>query len=185
MNPSATIVLPVYNGERTLREDIEAILAVAQCEVEQIQLVIVDDGSTDETYETACELASRYPQIRVIRQPFQRGLAAALDRVRRHCAAAEVIAHDGVGPIDLEELAAMLREPAGALRDAGSETRGSRRFAAVSSLNARMQAAHRSVLGFRRLSIAPGIQPRRRTTTSIPLVGGQVAGLIESPICQS
>ena len=186
LNGSATIVLPIHNGERTLRDDVEGVLSLALGMTDAMQVVIVDDGSTDETFETACELASRYPQVRVIRQPFQRGLSAALDRVRRTCAVSEVIVHDGVGRIDLEELATMLRptEPAPAPASA-SDSRGSRRFAAVASLNARMQSAHQRVMGFRRLAIEPGIEPRRRSANSVPLSAGLLNALGSAPVAQS
>ena len=175
MNATATIVLPIHNGERTLRCTIESILNLAHGMMDHFEVVVVDDGSTDETFETACELSARYPQLHVIRQPFQRGLGAALDRVRRAFAVTEVIAHDGVGPIDVEELAGMLRQSsrvAKAPSDDLAESRGSRRFAAITALNARMQAAHRSVMGFRRLTLDPGIEPRRRAATPLPLSAG-------------
>lgn len=162
MNSRATIVLPIHNGERTLRATVDAVLSLAMGPGGGFQLVIVDDGSTDETYETACELAVRYPQVHVLRQPFQRGLGAALERVRRSLGVSEVIAHDGASAIDLEELATILRSEAAPTRREAGESRGSRRFAAVTSLNARLQAAHRTVLGFRRLALEPGVEPRRR-----------------------
>lgn len=44
----------------------------------RFELVILDDGSTDETPEVAGELAARYPQVRVIRHPVRLGLAEAV-----------------------------------------------------------------------------------------------------------
>ena len=179
MTSRATIVLPIHNGERTLVDTVKAVLGLATSDGPEFRVVIVDDGSTDETFETACELSVRFPQVMVLRQPFQRGLSAALDRVRRAVGATEVIAHDGVSPIDLEELAGMLRTsgvPTPAAMTTVAEQRGSRRFAAVTSLNARMQAAHRAVLGFRRLTLGGGIEPRRRAIAP-PLAMPTLSGL--------
>ena len=44
--PIVTVLLPVYNGERYLREAIESILTQT---LESFELLIVDDGSTDGT----------------------------------------------------------------------------------------------------------------------------------------
>lgn len=58
MSPLISVVMPVYNGERYLAESIESIL---KQNVDRIELIIVDDGSTDRTssiiheYGQACQ----------------------------------------------------------------------------------------------------------------------------------
>ena len=60
--PKISVVMPVWNGEKYLREAIEGILAQTFGDFE---LVVVDDGSTDSTPEI---LASyRDPRVRIIR----------------------------------------------------------------------------------------------------------------------
>jgi glycosyltransferase involved in cell wall biosynthesis len=178
-----TIVLPVHNAERTLRPMIASILELASAPQRRLTIAIVDDGSTDDTFETASELARDYPQIRVFRQPFQAGLGSALEDVRQRLGIGEAIVHDGVGPIDLAQLTALLNEgaatPAAAAADAASaEHRGSRRFAAVSALNTRMASAHRSITSFHWLKLAEPARPRRRTTVlahlNAPAFGGDM-----------
>jgi len=70
-----SIVLPVYNGAAYLREAIESVLAQTRAEFE---LIVVDDGSTDDTPDILAEYASRDRRIRVIRQTNQK-LPAALN----------------------------------------------------------------------------------------------------------
>ena len=109
-----------------------------------LTVAIVDDGSTDETYETACELARDFPQVCVFRQPLRGGLGPVLEQVRLRLGVTEAIVHDGIGTIDVHELAAMLTTPSGAATQSeppALEGRGSRRFAAVTALNARMAHA--------------------------------------------
>jgi glycosyltransferase involved in cell wall biosynthesis len=65
-----SVVLPTYNRGWTVREAIESVLDQRHCNVE---LIVVDDGSTDET----CTLLATYGnRLRVLRQP-NRGVSAA------------------------------------------------------------------------------------------------------------
>jgi hypothetical protein len=162
---AVAIILPVHNAERTLRRTVTQILDLAVAADRRLTLAIVDDGSTDDTFESASELARDFPQVRIFRQPFQGGLGPALDEVRRRLNLDEAIVHDGVGPIDLIELSAMLRgdaTPAVAPADGSPEGRGSRRFAAVKALNARLAEAHRALTSFHWMKLAEPSRPRRR-----------------------
>ncbi|WP_414636423.1 glycosyltransferase family A protein [Alienimonas chondri] len=61
-----SIIVPVYNRPRMLRRAVESALAQTYRPVE---VVIVDDGSTDETPAAAADLTAAHPSlIRVIRQ---------------------------------------------------------------------------------------------------------------------
>jgi glycosyltransferase involved in cell wall biosynthesis len=165
LDSAVTIVLPVHNAERTLRPMVTGILDLAAGAGPRLRVAIVDDGSTDDTFETACELARDFPQVRVYRQPFQQGLGPALEQVRQRLRVEEVIVHDGIGRFDLDELASLLGGapadgPVGA-HDLDEDGRGSRRFAAVSRLNARMAKEHRAITSFRWLRLAELGRPRR------------------------
>jgi len=69
--PLVSVVLPVFNGEAFLREAIESVLAQTWSPVE---LIAVDDGSTDRS----AEIAQEYP-LTYVRQE-NRGVAAARNR---------------------------------------------------------------------------------------------------------
>jgi len=178
LDAKVTVILPVHNRERTLRATVTCILEQLASGTRPLELVIFDDGSTDETFEAACELANCYPQVRVFREQFQRGLGAALEKLRDRLGLRQAIVHDGVGPIDVEELAALLNEsdcrtPMANVESAG-DTRGSRRFAAVSHLNARLSEAHRKLASFRWLRLEEPAAPRRRGSTQPRLSGGVI-----------
>jgi glycosyltransferase involved in cell wall biosynthesis len=67
-----TIVIPCYNQARFLGEAIESVRHQTYA---QREVIVVDDGSTDET----AEVAAKYAEVRLLRQA-NRGLAAARNR---------------------------------------------------------------------------------------------------------
>ncbi len=70
--PTVTVGLPVHNGERYLRQAMEALLAQTYTDFE---LVISDNASTDSTPAICREYAERDPRIRYVRQPVNIGAA--------------------------------------------------------------------------------------------------------------
>lgn len=72
-NPLISVIMPVYNGERYLRQAVESVLSQSFSDFE---FIIVNDGSTDST-QTLIETYQRADQrIRVIKQR-NRGVSAA------------------------------------------------------------------------------------------------------------
>ncbi|HUP61192.1 MAG TPA: glycosyltransferase family A protein [Thermoanaerobaculia bacterium] len=61
-----TTILPVYNRAAMLREAVASVIAQTYRPVE---IVIVDDGSTDDTPRVADELGRLHPEARVVHQP--------------------------------------------------------------------------------------------------------------------
>ena len=71
---SISIVVPAYNEEARLPETIRRIQAyLYNTEWFFHEILIVDDGSTDGTVAAAEEFAREYPNIRVLRNPGNRG----------------------------------------------------------------------------------------------------------------
>jgi len=71
-----SVVMPVYNERATLREVIGRVLAVPI----DIELLCIDDGSSDGSREILAELQQKHPQIRALLQPRNMGKGAALRR---------------------------------------------------------------------------------------------------------
>jgi glycosyltransferase involved in cell wall biosynthesis len=72
-NALISVIIPVYNGEKYFVEAIESVLAQ---NYRPIEIVIVDDGSTDNTAQIAQQLVARHSFIRYFYQENQ-GLAAS------------------------------------------------------------------------------------------------------------
>lgn len=75
-----SILMAAYNEEATLRTCIERILAASLPAGIEREIVLVDDGSTDDTWAIAQELAAQYPVLRLFQQPHNMGKGAALRR---------------------------------------------------------------------------------------------------------
>ncbi|GAB4118196.1 MAG: glycosyltransferase family 2 protein [Roseiflexaceae bacterium] len=69
-----SVIMPCYNEEATIQEIIEQVLAV-QLEKE---IIVVDDFSRDRTPEILTRLAAQYPELHVIRQPYNQGKGNAI-----------------------------------------------------------------------------------------------------------
>lgn len=76
MSPTVSIVLPTYNRAHLLPSVLETILSQ---DYEDFDLVIVDDGSTDNTLEVISEFQARDSRLRYIRLPENRGPGFARD----------------------------------------------------------------------------------------------------------
>lgn len=74
--PLFSIVLPAYNAEKYIGSTIESIL---QQTVDDWELIIVNDGSTDFTYQVCQEYSSKDTRIRVISKP-NGGVSSARNR---------------------------------------------------------------------------------------------------------
>jgi glycosyltransferase involved in cell wall biosynthesis len=69
-------VMPVYNERNTVRTVVERVLAAPM----DVELICVDDASSDGSREILHELQTRYPNLRVVLQPKNMGKGAALRR---------------------------------------------------------------------------------------------------------
>ncbi|MCM1234996.1 MAG: glycosyltransferase [Ruminococcus flavefaciens] len=78
MNDMISIIIPVYNGEKYLRECIESVLNQTYSNVE---LILVDDKSPDNSIEIEKEYAAAYPdKIKLIALDENKGTGNALNR---------------------------------------------------------------------------------------------------------
>jgi glycosyltransferase involved in cell wall biosynthesis len=71
--PAVSVVVPAHNAGRTISRTLRSILAQT---LRDFEVVVVDDGSTDETATRVAELQEGDPRIRLVRQE-NRGAAAA------------------------------------------------------------------------------------------------------------
>src|ERR687889_1809636 len=68
IEPTVAVVTPAYNEEAAIADSIRAVLALDYPE-EKLQVVVIDDGSTDRTLEQIRSLADHEPGVQVVEFP--------------------------------------------------------------------------------------------------------------------
>ncbi len=71
-----TILVPALNEEAKLETMVNSLLPVARSSLNQFEIILFDDGSTDKTGAIADHLATTNPEIRVIHHNPRQGLGA-------------------------------------------------------------------------------------------------------------
>lgn len=108
--PQLSVVIPVYNESGNLQslvEEIESALARRM----RFEVVIVDDGSSDDTAAEIAELAQQRPWLRIETHQQNRGQSAAIHRGVLSARAPIIAVLDGDGqndPADIPTLFAAL-----------------------------------------------------------------------------
>lgn len=73
MSPKVTVIIPVYNVESYLREAVDSVLCQT---LQDIEIILVDDGSTDNSGIICDEYAAADERVKVIHKP-NGGLSSA------------------------------------------------------------------------------------------------------------
>ena len=73
MEVKVSVIIPVYNAERYLRQCLDSVISQT---LRDIEIICVDDGSTDGSHEILKEYAERDSRVRLLRQE-NKGAGAA------------------------------------------------------------------------------------------------------------
>ena len=107
---SITAFFPAYNDEQT----IEGIIRTAAAEISKVtddyEVVVVDDGSKDQTGPVLDRLAAELPYLRVIHHPRNLGYGAALITGFNNARKDLIFYTDGDGQYDVREIHRLLAE---------------------------------------------------------------------------
>lgn len=106
--PLVSVGIPVYNEAAKLEACVQYVLNQTYGNIE---ICISDNCSTDDTYDVAMKLASRHPNVRVIRQERNLGVVGNFDAVRRAMNGTYFMwlaADDQIYPTHIEKMVAEL-----------------------------------------------------------------------------
>jgi glycosyltransferase involved in cell wall biosynthesis len=106
---TVSVLLPVKNAQSTLAPTVHKILDVVSEISEQIELLIIDDGSVDATSEVAMELTRRYPQVQAICQGHSLGKEASIRSALQKSTGQIALIHEEERGTPLDEIANTLK----------------------------------------------------------------------------
>ena len=89
-----SVILPAYNAATTIDETLKSALAQTH---QRLEILVVDDGSTDATAEIVAAFAKRDPRIALLHQP-NAGVAAARNLAIEHARGSYI------APLDADDL---------------------------------------------------------------------------------
>jgi glycosyltransferase involved in cell wall biosynthesis len=77
VRPRVSVLMPAFNAERFLAPAVDSVLGQSH---EDLELVVVDDGSTDHTFELLQEYARKDPRVRALRNEQNLGIVHTRNR---------------------------------------------------------------------------------------------------------
>ena len=89
--PVVTIVVPLYNEGHSIYDTIVSLISL-DYPPEKLTVTVVDDCSTDDSFDWACRAARIYPdRVRVLRNPYNMGKRKGINHAVREADDAEII----------------------------------------------------------------------------------------------
>ncbi len=108
MNPELTIVIPIRNEAPALQELHRELTATLAAWGRLYEIIIVDDGSTDESFDILTRLQAADPRLRVIRFRRNFGQTAAFAAGFDHARGRLIVTSDGDLQNDPRDIPAMV-----------------------------------------------------------------------------
>jgi glycosyltransferase involved in cell wall biosynthesis len=99
-----SIFFPAYNDSGTIASMVIRAVQAASALTDDYEVIVVNDGSSDATAQVADELAAKYPRVRVVHHPKNRGYGGALQTGFRSAAKDLIFYTDGDAQYDPAEL---------------------------------------------------------------------------------
>jgi glycosyltransferase involved in cell wall biosynthesis len=105
-----SLFFPCYNEEANIESVVRDALRVAPLVSDQYEIIVVDDGSRDETAAIVNRLQREFPVVRLVRHNMNRGYGEALKSGFSTAKLDWVFYSDGDGQFDLDELPALVEK---------------------------------------------------------------------------
>jgi len=111
--PRLSVVIPAYNEEECIEECVAELCAVMERLGETYEVLVVDDGSSDRTFECLRSLKARYPRLRVLRFAANAGETAAMDAGLKNACGELIVTMDADlqnDPADIPRMVEMAKD---------------------------------------------------------------------------
>jgi glycosyltransferase involved in cell wall biosynthesis len=102
--PGLSIFFPAYNDAGTIASMVIGAIDAARALTPDFEVLVINDGSRDQTPRIADELARVYPQVRVVHHPANRGYGGALQSGFANASKEYIFYTDGDAQYDPSEM---------------------------------------------------------------------------------
>lgn len=108
--PELSIFFPFWNEEKNIEKVIESAIPIANTTADVWEIIIIDDGSSDKTFEIAKELSRKHKNVKVITHSPNRGYGAALKEGFENAQYKYIVFSDGDGQFDFSQVEKFVHE---------------------------------------------------------------------------
>src|SRR5262249_42083477 len=91
--PTVTVITPMFNEGEGIRRTIRSVLG-QDYPADKLELIIVDDRSTDDSYDQAVDEGRGNARVRVLRNEVNQGKRASINRAVKECGSEIVVSVD-------------------------------------------------------------------------------------------
>jgi N-acetylglucosaminyltransferase len=112
--PTITVVIPLFNEGKSIYDTIVSLVELDYPQG-KLKVTVVDDCSTDDSYEWAEKAAKKYRNVKVLKNPYNMGKRKGINHAVRESESEIIVSVDSdviVFPSALRELVARFTEPA-------------------------------------------------------------------------
>ncbi len=102
--PELSIFFPFWNEEENIEKVVKNAIPVANRVAAKWEIIMIDDGSSDNTWAIAKKLASEDPRLKVVSHKPNRGYGAALKEGFRNAKYDLIVFNDGDGQFDFSQV---------------------------------------------------------------------------------
>lgn len=103
-NPSISVFFPCYNDSKTIGKLVEDAFKILQALTDDYEVIVINDGSTDESGEILQKLSKKYKHLKIISHLKNKGYGGALKSGFNAVSKSLVFYTDGDGQYDVKEL---------------------------------------------------------------------------------
>ena len=108
MQPEISVIVPMRNESPNVRQLYNELVAALEAYGRPFEIVVIDDGSTDDTFHLLSAIHANDPRVRVIRFRRNFGQTAAFAAGFKHARGTFIVTSDGDGQNDPKDIPAMV-----------------------------------------------------------------------------
>jgi len=105
MGKKVSVIIPAYNEAEGIKDTLMELMTELP---EAFEILVVDDGSTDDTYKIVKDIAKEYERLRCVSHGRNRGYGSAIKTGCRHVESDVVVWYDADGQHRPEDLLAVV-----------------------------------------------------------------------------